>query len=120
MHRTRGCLVAESGPELLRAPQRHPYSTDGTSLRRQLSTIREMLATLETLTIAGQQNLMMKVVAFIRARGGEALGRVGKNNQRTAAALLEYLAIESERPLPDARTFGPRAESLVALLASVA
>ena len=102
------------------SPPRRQQSIDEVSLRRQLSTIREMLATLDTLTNAGQQNLMMKVVAFIRGRGGEALGRVGKNNQRTAADLLEHLAVEAERPLPDARAFGPQADSLVALLAAVA
>jgi len=44
----------------------------------------------------------------------------GGVTQGVAAALLEHLAVESERRLPDARTFGPRAESLVALLAAVA
>jgi hypothetical protein len=79
-----------------------------------------MLTSLDTLTIAGQQNVMIKVVAFIRGRAGDALGRVGRHNQRTAADLLQHLAVESERPLPDVRSFGPRAESLVALLAAVA
>lgn len=90
------------------------------SLHLQLSTIREMLTSLDTLTIAGQQNVMVKVVAFIRGRAGEALARVGRHDQRTAADLLQHLAVESERPLPDVRSFGPRAESLVALLAAVA
>jgi hypothetical protein len=107
-------------PAVLQLSNRTQHSTGDLSLRRQLSTVREMLASLETLTIAGRQNLMIKVVAFIRGRGGEALERVGQNNQGTAAALLEHLAVESERRLPDARAFGPRAESLVALLAAVA
>lgn len=98
----------------------HSDTRPAIPLHRQLSAIREMLASLETLTIAGQQNVMMKVVAFIRGRAGEALARVGRHNQRTAADLLQHLAVESERPLPDARLFGPRAESLVALLAAVA
>ena len=97
-----------------------PDSLGDGSLRRELSTIREMLTSLETLTTAGQQHVMFKVIAFIRGRAGEALGRVGRKNQRTAVDLLEHLAIESERPLPDVRSFGPRAESLVALLAAVA
>jgi hypothetical protein len=79
-----------------------------------------MLTSLDTLTIAGQQHVMVKVIAFIRRSAGEALGRVGQKNQRTATNLLEHLALESVRPLPDVRLFGPRAESLVALLAAVA
>ena len=100
--------------------QSHPDSTGEVSLLRQLSTIQEMLASLDTLTIAGQQHVMAKVVGFIRARTGEALGRVGRNNQRTAVDLLQHLATESERRLPDVRSFGPPAESLLALLAAAA
>ena len=68
-----------------------PHSMSEVPLRRQLSTIREMLTSVDTLTIAGQQHVMVKVVGFIRGRAGEALRRVGRNNQQTAADLLENL-----------------------------
>ena len=96
----------------LSAPQ-HP--TDGSFLG-QLPTIREMLGRLDTLTITGRQHLMAKVVGFIRDRGGDAVRNAGRCNQRIAIELLDGLAVESTRPMPDVREFAHRAESLVALL----
>jgi len=89
-------------------------------LQRQLATVREMVASLDTLTLAGQRHLMAKVVTFMRDHGLVALRQVGRNDQRTAAELLEHLSVESERRLPDAGAFGPCAETLVELLAEVA
>ncbi len=87
------------------------------SFYRQIPTIREMIGSLDTLTITGRQHLMTKVVDFIRDCGSEAVGGIGRNNQRTVMALLEDLAAESSRLVPDVRQFAQRAESLVALLA---
>jgi len=36
-----------------------------TSLAEKLATIRQMLTTLDTVTIAGQRHLMTKVLAFV-------------------------------------------------------
>jgi len=92
---------------------------DGSFLSR-LSTIREMVGSLDTLTITGQQHLMAKVVGFIREQGGDAVRNVDWRDQRIAIELLDDLAIESSRPLPDVHQFAHRAESLVALLAASA
>jgi hypothetical protein len=95
----------------------HPGS--GTFLSR-LPTIREMLSSLDTATITGRQHLMAKVVGFIRDQGQDAVRNAGGRDQRVAIALLDGLAVESTRPLPDVRAFAHRAESLVALLAATA
>jgi hypothetical protein len=92
---------------------------DGSFLS-QLPTIREMVGSLSTLTITGQQHLMAKVVGFIRDRGGDAVRNVGWRDQRIAIELLDGLAVESSRPVPDVHEFAHRAESLVALLAATA
>jgi hypothetical protein len=90
------------------------------SFLSHLPTIREMLVSLDTLTITGRQHLMAKVVGFIRDRGSDAVRNAGRSNQRIAIELLDGLAVESNRPLPDVRKFAHRAESLVALLAATA
>lgn len=90
------------------------------SFYRQIPTIREMIGSLDTLTITGRQHLMLKVVGFIRECGSEAFRGVGRHNERTVSELLECLAAESSRPMPDVRQFVQGAESLVALLAPIA
>jgi hypothetical protein len=85
-----------------------------TSSPSRLAVAREMLATLETLTNAGQQHLMAKVVAFIQ--GDIATAAPGARDRQRAAALLTQLRRESERPAPDVATFRGHAETLIALL----
>ena len=92
---------------------------DGAFLSR-LPTIREMLGSLDTVTITGRQHLMAKVVGFIREQGQDAVRNAGRRDQRIAIALLDGLVVESNRPLPDVHEFAHRAESLVALLAATA
>lgn len=104
-------------PSIESTAAQHPV--DGSFLSR-LPTIREMLDSLDTVTITGRQHLMAKVVGFIRDQGQDAVRNAGGRNQRIAIALLDGLAIESTRPLPDAHEFAHRAESLVALLAASA
>jgi hypothetical protein len=81
----------------------------------RLAVAREMLVTLETLTNAGQQHLMAKVVTFIEGHIAKALP--GVRDRQRAAALLTRLKRESERPAPDVATFRDHAETLIALLA---
>jgi hypothetical protein len=92
---------------------------DGLFLR-QLPTIREMLGSLDTLTINGRQHLMIKVVDFLRDNGVDAVRGIGWRNQRAVMELLDGLAVESHRPMPDVKQFAQRAESVVALLAATA
>jgi len=94
-----------------------PHPGDG-SFFSHLPTIREMLESLDTLTITGRQHLMAKVVGFIRDQGQDAVRNAGWHNQRIAIELLDGLAVESNRPLPDVHEFAHRAESLVALLSA--
>ena len=90
------------------------------SFYRQIPTIREMLGSLDTLTLNGRQHLMTKVVGFLRDRGVDAVQAIGRHNQHTVMELLDGLAVESSRPMPDVKQFAQRAENLVALLVAAA
>jgi hypothetical protein len=104
-------------PSIQSPAAQHPG--DGSFLSR-LPTIREMLGSLDTVTITGRRHLMAKVVGFFRDQGRDAVRNAGGRNQRIAIALLDGLAVESTRPMPDVHEFAHRAESLVALLAATA
>jgi hypothetical protein len=96
------------------------WCDDYPSLSWQLSVIREMLRTFDTLTTAGQRYNMTKIVAFSRDQVARACDRVSRRHQSAFVHLLEKLDRESARPLPDTFRFGERAERLVGLLASTA
>ena len=88
-------------------------------LSRQLSVIPEMLATLGTLTTAGQHHTIGKVVMFIEDQVRHALCRVGRRNQVALAELMERLKQESERLHPDAASVSRHATALMTLIAGV-
>jgi hypothetical protein len=88
-------------------------------LSRQLSVVREMLTTLETLTIPGRHYVMQKVVGFAQDQATRASSRVSRRNRQALADSIELLKRESSRPLPDSVGFSEHADSLIALLASV-
>jgi hypothetical protein len=96
------------------------WCDDYASLSRQLSVIREMVRTFDTLTTAGQRYTMSKIVGFGRDQVARACDRVSWRHQSAFADLLEKLDRESARPLPDIFRFGERVERLVGLLASTA
>ncbi len=100
--------VSPTSPSLARVFEASPF--------RQLSTIREMLGTLDTLTMAGQRHIMAKVVSFIRANGSQLAQLMGCSDDGLVGDLLGRLALESERLAPDARRFGQQAHNLVDLL----
>jgi len=79
-------------------------------MSQDIATMREMLATLETLTVAGRRHNMRKIVSFIERLLG------GARPHLVAAALLERLARESSRPHPDVRRFSETGERLLGLL----
>ena len=86
------------------------------SFDRQIPTIREMLGSLDTLTVNGRQHLMTKVVGFLREYEADVAPRIGRHNQRIVLELLDRLAAESKRPMPDVQQFAHWADDLVALL----
>ena len=88
-------------------------------LSRQLSVIPEMLATLDTLTTAGQHHTIGKVVMFIQDQVRHAIPRLGRRNRATLAELMERLERESERQLPDLASVSRHATSLMTLIAAV-
>jgi hypothetical protein len=71
-----------------------------------------MLGTLETLTPAGQQHTMSKIVAFVGRRTGPAF------REDALADLSRSLQHEAARARPDVATFCRRTEDALALLAA--
>ncbi len=107
-------------PQNLTQPQPSPFRAPGfeVSLVGQLAIIREMLGTLDTLTMAGQRDIMAKVVSFIRDNGRPLVHRIGCSDEGVVVELLGRLAVESERLAPDPHRFGQQAHDLVDLLSS--
>ncbi len=70
----------------------------------ELAVIGEMLGMLESLTNAGQQHVMAKIVGFIQTR--VASGAIARRADRTRVAeLLERVRHEAARPLPEVGAF---------------
>lgn len=86
----------------------------------KLTTIRQMLATLDTLTIAGRRHLMSKVVTFLGDQVELAIRHPGLGNRCVLPDQLALLKGESVRQLPSVPVFVERAEPLIALLALAA
>ncbi len=87
------------------------------SLAEKLEIVRQMVASLETVTIAGQRHLMTKVLAFVDGQVDRAVRGSSLDRRR----LLEQLALlkhETDRQLPSVPVFGRRAENLLDLLAA--
>jgi hypothetical protein len=82
----------------------------------ELAVVREMLATLDTLTTAGQQHTMAKLVGFIQDRSIRVLPGISSRNRERVAELLAHLERECHRALPDVRSFSDRADRVVTLL----
>ena len=93
-------------------------SDDGLNFATQVSVVRQMLPTLQTLTAAGQQNIMSKIVTFTRDQAERARHGLSARNRRMLAELLGHLTHESERLSPGILAFSRRAESLLALIAA--
>jgi hypothetical protein len=94
-------------------------SRDAFSFARQRDVIPGMLASLDSLSTAGQRYVMAKVVSFIHQHAGRAADCPSLQNQGMFAELVARLTRESDRLMPDARAFACAAESLVALLSVV-
>jgi hypothetical protein len=87
------------------------------TLADELATVQQMLATLDTLTTAGQRHLMTKVVAFVEDHVPLVVERADGGKHSALHEDLALLRHESERPLPSAAAFEERAERLLARLA---
>ena len=89
---------------------------DRASLRYQLRVIQDMLEDLEEQTVEGRRHTMEKVIAVLRDQIGRRLFRTGPRNGDMLSHLVDQLAHEASRPLPELREFRDGAEPLVALL----
>ena len=90
-------------------PHLSPRAFPGTAAVEQVATLREMLPTLETLTVPGRRHNMRKIVSRIEQLVAGVEGRL------FVAALLGKLAGESSRLHPDVRSFNEVAERLLDL-----
>ena len=104
--------LAQDGPS-------EPRGGERALLLRQLSVVREMLGTFDTVTIAGQRHVMDKVIAFVEEQIRHAGTHVSQRNQATLADLMTHIRSESERLSPDSARFAQRAESLISLLVAI-
>jgi len=84
----------------------------------QLPILRDMLAHIDDLTVAGQRYTMAKITSLMDDRINRAEVVGGPCNRTMASELLHGLTQESERLAPDVQAFATRAESLLDLLAS--
>jgi len=96
-----------------------PTGAQPASLSWQVSVLGDMVATLDTLTRAGQQHVIGKVVAVVRDQVRRAGPLVSRREREILAGLVEDMAHESDRLSPDLSVFTPRAERLIELLALV-
>jgi hypothetical protein len=99
-----------------RARGRGPVHRGRSISARESALIREMLSTLETLTVAGQRHSMGKIAGFLSETVERPGPTVSLRTRSAARALLSRLAHESERLSPDVAGFCWAAESLLRLL----
>ena len=92
---------------------------DRASLLWQVSVLGDMVATLDTLTTAGQHHVIGKVVAIIRDQVQRAAPLVSRREREILDGLVEEMKQQSDRVSPDLSVFTPRAERLIGLLALV-
>lgn len=86
----------------------------------ELAVVREVLSTLDTLTTAGQQHTMAKLVGVIQDRSSRVLPGISSRNRDKLAELMAHLRRECNRALPDVRRFSDGADRVVALLSAAA
>ena len=89
-------------------------------LADQLTTVRGMLSTLDSLTPAGQQYLTGKVISFVEDRAPALLREMSGWSRRTFLELLTDLRHEHDRLAPDVAAVVRRGEDLIAFLAGLA
>lgn len=85
----------------------------------QASTLREMLRSLEDLTLAGQRHTMEKIVAFLADHLPAAGRKRGRRNRNALVLLLLSLRRESQRCVLDVPLFSRQAESILVLMGAL-
>jgi hypothetical protein len=78
-----------------------------------------MIASLDTLTAAGQRHMMSKILALFQATVGRHPPGNGSRNQRALSDLVDRLAQEADHLWPDPHQFRQHADSLLRLLTAI-
>jgi hypothetical protein len=92
---------------------------DRARLAEQIGTVRGMLVTLDTSSVAGQHYVMRKVIAFTQAQVKRLRQNLSARNERLCSELVDLLIHECEPALPDKQRFAHRADNLLDLLAAL-
>lgn len=71
----------------------------------ELAVIREMLASLDSLTHAGRHHVMAKITAFMQARVAPAIAGRGPAERARIVELIDRVKHEAGRPLPVVLSF---------------
>jgi len=100
-----------------RARGRGPVHRGRAISARESALIREMLSSLQSLTVAGQRHTMGKIAGFLSETVEHPGPAVSLHARAASRQLLSRLAHESERLSPDIESFCWAAENLLGLLA---
>jgi hypothetical protein len=91
--------------------------TEAAAGTHRLDVVKEILTTLETATVAGQQYLMGKVLTVLRHQAPPRDHWINEAQWAQIAAELDALAREAARMSPDAAAFSRQAINLAETLA---
>jgi hypothetical protein len=94
-------------------------ASDRSRLADQIGTVREMVVTLDTLSVAGQHYIMRKVIAFTQAQVKRLRWSLSARNQHLCSELVDLLIHACELMLPDRLQFAHRAATLLDVLATL-
>ena len=90
------------------------------NLTAQVAVIPQMLSSLDSLSPAGKQYVMGKIVTFLRDWLVRGRHTVGHRNQHALGDLIRQLDRQAGSPWPDTDVFRSRADSFLRLLVAVA
>jgi hypothetical protein len=91
--------------------------TEAAAGKHRLDVVKEILTTLETATVAGQQYLMGKVLTVLRHQAPRRDHWMNEAQWVQIAAELDALTREAARMAPDAAAFSRQAARLAETLA---
>ena len=102
-----------NGPFRLALPS-HPEPSSSA----KLEVVRDLLAALDSATIAGQRHLMERIIGLVGPDVARVTGQLTDRRRTIIARSLDELAREAARLVPDAGAFRRQAEVLMDVLSA--
>jgi hypothetical protein len=87
------------------------------TFNEKITMIRQMVANLDTLTLAGQRHDMKKILDFLEEHVLRAMRGASLGNRRMLAEQLEVLKRAHDQRSPAVPAFSDRVLSLIAMIA---